>query len=371
MATSTRVIIIDNGGSSIKAGFAGDHAPCVEIPTVFAEPPISGPKALRGADAFACNDGWALSSPIDRGVVKNWVQMEELWQLVFDKLQVSPAEHALLITETMFGSKVNRQMMASVLFESFNVPSLHVALSGTCALYAAGCCTAGLVIELGDGVSQMAPIFENYLLKGVSTQRLAGSDVTEHLRASLEDKVTPSNALHIRDVRRMKEQLCYVAQDYKAELRVASAQEFLLPDGTKLAVGPELLTCPEMFFDPSLAGSEADGIHKMAQKSIAACGADLSRSLAGNIVLSGGSAAFRGLESRMREELRSLLPAGTNIKVSTLEEPQFGTFRGGSTLAMSAKAQESFISRAKWEEDGVDVLAQFGLCMTECQIRDT
>ena len=57
-------------------------------------------------------------------------------------------------------------------------------------------------------------------------------------------------------VRKIKENLCYVAQDYEHELAAyttdASSIEksFKLPDGKTITVGTERFRCPEVLFHP-------------------------------------------------------------------------------------------------------------------------
>jgi actin-related protein len=45
------------------------------------------------------------------------------------------------------------------MFETFNIPALYVAISAELSLYASGK-TTGIVLDSGDGVSQIVPIYE-------------------------------------------------------------------------------------------------------------------------------------------------------------------------------------------------------------------
>ena len=70
-----------------------------------------------------------------------------------------------------------------------------------------------------------------------------------------------------------------------------------------------LLVCraPEVLFDPSLVGLESKGIHHLVHDTINKCDIDVRRELYNNIVLSGGTSMFEGLQSRC-VQLRSWQP---------------------------------------------------------------
>ena len=52
--------------------------------------------------------------------------------------------------------------MLQIMFEKFNTPAMYVAIQALLALYASGRNT-GIVLDSGDGVSQIVPVYDGKL----------------------------------------------------------------------------------------------------------------------------------------------------------------------------------------------------------------
>ena len=59
-----------------------------------------------------------------------------------------------------YESQANRGRMTQVVFETFNVPVMYVAIQAVLSLYASGR-TTGIVMDSGDRVSHTVPIYED------------------------------------------------------------------------------------------------------------------------------------------------------------------------------------------------------------------
>lgn len=267
--------------------------------------------------------------------------------------------------------------MVQLMFEEFDMPAVHVAVSGALSLYATGSRT-GVVVESGDGVSHMVPIFDDYVVPhAVQRLDLGGRDLTEYLARLLREErgYRLMSAAERRATRDIKETLCYVAQHFKAELHMAAdnldqERSYTLPDGnTIISAGSELFRCPEALFQPGLVGKESVGIHEMAVHAITKCDVDVQRALSSNVVLSGGTMMFQGMRERMVKELSALLPPTTPIRATLPSEPRHAVFIGGSILASLTDFQRNWISKRDYEEYGTSVIHTKSMCLTEAGIR--
>merc|ERR1719272_1178387 len=99
-------------------------------------------------------------------------------------------------------------------------------LQAVLSLYASGR-TTGVVVDSGDGVTHIVPVYEGYAIDSeIKRMDVAGRDLTEYMRRILyEIGVQLPNSAELDVVRKMKEKWAYVALDFESELDMAKGNK--------------------------------------------------------------------------------------------------------------------------------------------------
>lgn len=364
-------IVLDVGTGYTKAGLAKNSRPSHTFPTVVGRLKynrvivnVSDKKAYIGNDINRMKGLLQLKRPIHHGIVTNWDDLEKIWHHAFyNELKVAPEEHPVLVTEPPLNPKANKEKMKQIMFETFNTPAFYSVVTAVLSLYATGR-TTGVVLDSGEGVTHVVPVYEGYAIQhAIKRVDIAGDDLTHYMTQLLTEKgyqFTTSSEYYI--VRAIKEELCYVAENYEVELKQGNSSSgsepleasYTLPDGNVITIGSERFRCPEVLFLPSLAGFEALSLHELVHSSIMECEIDVRRDFLKNIILAGGSTLFRGFSERLKKELQVLFPSTLEILIHAPVTRKHSAWIGGAVLSSLSTFQQMWISKEEYDEGGPD-----------------
>ncbi|XP_029122347.1 actin-related protein 3 isoform X2 [Elaeis guineensis] len=377
-AVSRPAVVIDNGTGYTKMGFAGNVEPCFIIPTVvavnesFLNPSRSSSKGnwlaqhsagvMADLDFFIGEEAlsrsrssstYNLSYPIHHGQVENWDTMERFWQqCIFNYLRCDPEDHYFLLTESPLTAPENREYTGEIMFETFNVPGLYIAVQPVLAL-AAGyttskCEMTGVVVDVGDGATHVVPVADGYVIgSSIKSIPIAGKDVTQFIQQLLKERgehIPPEDSFEV--ARKVKEMYCYTCSDI--------VKEFNKHDK-----------------EPSKYIKRWTGV-KPKTGAPYSCDIGYERFLGPeNIVLSGGSTMFKDFHRRLQRDVKRIVDTrivasdarfGGDVKsqpieVNVVSHPiqRFAVWFGGSVLASTPEFYEACHTKAEYEEYGASI----------------
>ena len=355
-------IIIDLGTGYCKSGFSTDEIPSSIISCLVGKPKYASgrvgfdkKKFFVGKEASAISGVLNINNPVSEGVINNWDDIEKLWEHIFtNELKVDPIEYNTMITESPMNPKENREKMTQIMFETFNVKGLYIAIEPILSLYSIGKHT-GIVSDLGEHISYFAPIFYGCPLPhAVIRLNFAGNNLTEYMLKLLEENGERfSTTAEKKIIKIIKEKSCYIALDYDEEIKSVPMFDYELPDGSKINIKEQRIRCPEVLFKPSMLGKEGNGISKSCYDSIQKCNIDIRKDLFNCIVLAGGTSMYNGLPERFKKEIKYLSPENVKeeVKIISSLERKYAVWIGGSILSHSS-SDSIWITKKEYEEYG-------------------
>lgn len=322
-----------------KMGYAGNTEPQYIIPTTIAtaesaakKTAASAKKGVEDLDFFIGDEATAMSKtydlfyPVRHGQIDNWTHMEQFWEhCIFKYLRSEPEDHYFLLTEPPLNAPENREYTAEIMFETFNVPGLYIAVQAVLALAASWTSKSvtertltGTVIDSGDGVTHVIPVAEGYVIgSSIKHIPLAGRDITgfvQQLMRERETTIPPSESMEV--AKRVKETYSYVCPDVVKEyakydtepekwIRQYEGVEAVTKKPYTADIGYERFLGPEIFFSPEILNSDfLTPLPKVVDDTIQTCPIDCRRGLYKNIVLSGGSTMFKDFSKRLQRDIK-------------------------------------------------------------------
>ena len=368
----SKAIIIDNGTELSKCGYSGEEKPSFVFPTRIGYPKhsfLEKNSETKIQDYYIGNDirknqkMLKIIHPVEHGIINDWKAMEKIWRYIFfEKLNVNPKDYPILLTEPPLNTNNNRKKITEIMFETFKVPKLFIAMQSLLPLIAAKK-TTGLVVDSGAGVTHIVPIIDGKpITHAIERIDLAGHHITQHLQHLLSKKGHKfSTSVQKEFVKEMKEKYCYIANDSEKELErfekgEASTIEFKLPDGEVVLLESERFLAPELIFFPHYYESELMALDEAIEYVINQCDVDNQAMFYENIILSGGTTKLPGFYERLYKELSELVPKTISVKISAPVNREHSVWIGGSLLSDLNNYQKKWITKKQYFDCGADII---------------
>jgi len=164
-------IVSDNGSGYVKLGYGGDSFPRHVIPSIVGRPMLRASQKIGdlelkelmvGDEANPLRAFLEIEYPLKEGQIKNWDDMEALWDYCFHTklgLPESKKDKRILLTEPAKNPMKNREKMGEIMFEKLDFGGVMFEYQALLTLMAEGN-TTGAVLDAGDGVSHVIPVYE-------------------------------------------------------------------------------------------------------------------------------------------------------------------------------------------------------------------
>ena len=367
-------IIIDFGSNTIKYGFNQDPFPKFITPNIIGKIKNKCFSPIKDYNDYYCGyDALYNSSSIDITFprIDNNVkipttpegekQLENLFSYIFrDKLKTNDYTYDIFIVDSIYTSTKERQTIAQILFEKFNVYHVHFEPQSIMSLYSTSK-TSGLVVNSGEISTEIVPIIEGYIIsQGIYNFPIAGKELTKRFENTYKDIFDINNVSnHYWMAQKIKEEFSELLPSNKEFEELMKSKniikkEYILPDGNIVELGNEIYEIPESIFNPSIIDMEIDNLPKVILNSINNCDISTRKELFNNIVLTGGNTFIKGFESRLRNEID--LIKKRNCGIISLKERNYSAWIGSSGISSLSNFKNKWIARNEYFEKGAKLL---------------
>ena len=284
---SAPVIVFDNGSGYLKAGLSNKETPSVTVPALIGRPMLRYAEKIEdfelkplmiGDEVTPVRSLLELTYPMKEGIIQNEEDMALLWDYVLTQklglVKNDLESRKLLLTEAPENPTKNKIKMGEILFEKIGLGYFNIEPQAKMTLYCEGEET-GVVLDSGDGVTHVIPVFANYLLHHqIKRLDIAGRHITDYLIRLLQIKGYAFNSTaDFEIVRELKEKYCFVSCDIESDRKLDKETTYYnsytkLPDGRKIRISNEKFEAPEILFHPFLIQNESPGVHEILFNSI-------------------------------------------------------------------------------------------------------
>ncbi|KAI1828671.1 putative chromatin remodeling complex subunit [Xylaria intraflava] len=223
-------IVIDNGSSTVRAGWSFESTPRVSIPPIMAK---YRDRKLGKTYSFAGYDCYAETNAkghirnafeLGTGIVSNWDVEEHVLDWTFLKLGMNDAEGAIdlpiVMTEAVANLPYSRKSMNEIIFECYGAPSLATGIDSLFS-YRYNNGQTGLVVSSSYSSTHIIPVYNSKAMLAQAIRlNWGGWHAAEYLLKLMRLKYPAfTGKLNASQAEHMLRDHCYVSKAYNDELR--------------------------------------------------------------------------------------------------------------------------------------------------------
>jgi actin-related protein len=388
-------LVLEMGSHTTRAGYSGDDCPQAVFPT------ITSSRGTVGMLYDPTQDYHTLTTDPDT--------RQKVMASAFTRLSVDPKEFPLLLIDNNTSSNGDeRQGMAELAFETFNVPALYFGKTAVMAMFGAGRHT-GIVVEGGARGTVVVPVLEGIPVNGAVSSGCIGGD---YLDRELDLLLSQSHADYYSDitlghelikskqpvglgeapkftrkpgqyqsptdsflalckqavVRECREGVVQMAEsgahDKELALRPPRYHEF--PCGYNKNFGVERFRLGELLFSGNRETGEP-GLTQLLSESVQKLGdlndlsATSNNQILSTLVVAGGLTLTPGYLDRLVQDTKLVPNTLSRVKVQaagTAMERRNAAWLGGSILASLGSMQSFWMTKQEYMEHGPGLLTR-------------
>jgi actin-related protein 6 len=428
--TNTNTLVVDIGAWSLKAGYSSSTS-CRIAPNCIARSRDN--RTFVGSQLSLCTDygEMAFRRPVQKGYVVNWPAQVAILDNELLQLQCDTTDTNLIVTEQPNAPMHLEQNLDQMLFEHWDFAAVYRTLgpclnayTDTCSLFAGPLSSSSrdashdaspsspssspsthvepadalLVIDSGHSHTTITPLLAGRPIHPAMRRLDIGG---KHLNNYLAELISLRHFSLIDEphiVSQIKEDACFLSQDFAADLDAARRRDpsivvdYVLPDYERhhrgftrphdsshkaklerlglrqpaedpllhaqsreeaFPLANERFVVPELLFTPSDVSLPQSGIPETIMQSLQTLPELLWQPLLANIMLVGGNTLIPGFVNRVEQGVRMLAPTDMIVRVRRAHDPITSTWQGGARLASAPDLLKNvLITRQEYQEHG-------------------
>ncbi|KAG9693640.1 Actin/actin-like protein, partial [Aureobasidium melanogenum] len=405
----SQTLVVDVGAWSLKAGYASSDT-CHVAPNCIAKSRDN--KTYVGSQLSQCTDygDMTFRRPVQKGYIVNWPAEVAVLDNELQQLQCDTSDTNLIITEQPNAPLQLTQNLDQMVFEHFDFAAVYRTIGSSLNAYTDTRSLFGdppladpstiqpadalLVVDSGHSHTTVTPLLAGRPIHpAVRRLDVGGKHLNNYLAELISLRhFSLMDEPHI--VSQIKEDACYLSQNFPSELEAARKKDpsivvdYVLPDyeryhrgfirphdashkaklerlgvrqpddplGAREEVFPlanERFVVPEMLFTPSDIAMPQSGIAETILQSLQCLPELLWQPMLANILLVGGNTLIPGFVERVEKGVIMLAPEDMLVRVRRAEDPITSTWQGGCRMANDQDLLKNvLITRQEYQEHG-------------------